>query len=53
MRYLWDKLVGKAGQTLVEYALILSLVVILIIVGLTAIGEKASGYVGNTGNAFP
>jgi len=53
MRCLWGKLVGKTGQTLVEYALILSLVVILIIVALSAIGEKATGYVGNTGNAFP
>ena len=45
MRKLWRKLREKAGQSLVEYALILALVAIVVMAALTTLGQTA-------GNAF-
>jgi len=51
MTKVWMALRSKKGQSLVEYALILALVAIVVIVALTALGshtEKAMSNVANT-----
>jgi pilus assembly protein Flp/PilA len=51
MTKVWMALRSKKGQSLVEYALILALVAIVVIVALTALGshtQKAMSNVANT-----
>ncbi len=48
----WLVLQSKKGQSLVEYALILALVAIVVIVALTALGEHSSNAMGNVANTI-
>jgi len=49
----WLALRSKKGQSLVEYALILALVAIVVIVALTSLGQHASATMGNVTNHLP
>jgi pilus assembly protein Flp/PilA len=44
---------SKKGQSLVEYALILALVAIVVIVALTSLGSHTSKAMQNVTNALP
>jgi Flp pilus assembly pilin Flp len=52
MRKVWQGLLSKTGQTLVEYALILVLLVIILMSAVSVIGEKTGNSVGNAANAI-
>jgi pilus assembly protein Flp/PilA len=49
---LWLALRSKKGQSLVEYALILALVAIVVIVALTALGGQTESAMGNVANTL-
>jgi pilus assembly protein Flp/PilA len=49
----WLALRSKRGQSLVEYALILALVAIVVIVALTSLGSHTSKAMQNVTNALP
>ena len=49
---MWMALRSKKGQSLVEYALILALVAIVVIVALTALGGQAESAMGNVANTL-
>lgn len=53
MKRLWRWMKERAGQSLVEYALILALVAIVVITALTALGGKAGNVMGNVANELP
>ncbi len=53
MRALWRSLRRRHGQGLVELAFILVLVVIMCILGLTELGQKATDPIDNVSNALP
>ncbi|MDP6438276.1 MAG: hypothetical protein QGH74_01445 [Candidatus Brocadiia bacterium] len=53
MRIVWTRLRGRTGQGLVEYALILVLVVLLVIIALSTIGTKTQNTLEEGTNAFP
>jgi Flp pilus assembly pilin Flp len=48
----WTALRSTKGQSLVEYALILALVSIVVIVALTALGGHTEDALSNVGNAI-
>ncbi len=48
----WMALRSKKGQSLVEYALILALVAIVVIVALTALGGHTENAMGNVANVL-
>lgn len=48
----WQALRSKKGQSLVEYALILALVAIVVIVALTALGDHTTNAMGNVANTL-
>lgn len=48
----WMALRSKKGQSLVEYALILALVAIVVIVALTALGGETEKAMGNVANVL-
>lgn len=48
-----DILKGNQGQTLVEYGLLLILVAVVVIAGVTFVGEKANNTYTNVGNRLP
>jgi pilus assembly protein Flp/PilA len=48
----WMAMRSKKGQSLVEYALILALVAIVVIVALTALGSHTSKAMGNVANTI-
>ncbi len=48
----WQALRSKKGQSLVEYALILALVAIVVIVALTALGDHTSNAMSNVANTI-
>jgi len=52
MKRLWKRMKEKAGQSLVEYALILALVAIVVITALTALGGKVETTMGNVANTL-
>ena len=52
MLKLWTALRSKKGQSLVEYALILALVSIVVIVALTALGGHTENAMGNVANVL-
>jgi len=49
----WIALRSKKGQSLVEYALILALVAIVVIVALTVLGSQTSAAMSNVTNHLP
>jgi pilus assembly protein Flp/PilA len=49
---LWSALRSKKGQSLVEYALILALVAIVVIVALTALGGQTQNAMQNVANTL-
>ena len=53
MKGLWRKLKDRHGQSLVEYALILALVVIVVITALTALGRKVQDTIEAVSNDLP
>ncbi len=53
MRVVWTSFRGRTGQGLVEYALILALVVLLLIIALSTIGPKTQNTLEKAPNAFP
>ena len=53
MRRIWESLRSDAGQSLVEYAFIVVLVVIVLIAALTAFGGKTSITINKVTNAIP
>jgi pilus assembly protein Flp/PilA len=48
----WKALRSRKGQSLVEYALILALVAIVVIVALTALGDHTTNAMGNVANTL-
>ena len=52
MSKVWLALRSKKGQSLVEYALILALVAIVVIVALTALGGQTESAMGNVANTL-
>jgi len=52
MAKLWSLLRSRKGQSLVEYALILALVAIVVIVALTALGQHTSNAMSNVSNTL-
>ena len=53
MRKIWRSLRITAGQSLVEYALILALAVIVLVAALTVLGGKTSNAIDEVTNAMP
>ena len=49
----WMALRSKKGQSLVEYALILALVAIVVIVALTSLGQHTANAMSNVTNHLP
>ena len=52
MKRLWKRMKENGGQSLVEYALILTFVAMVVIAALTAFGGKVETKIGNVANAF-
>ncbi len=52
MRKVWQTVRSKRGQSLVEYALILALVAIVVIVALTALGGHTQNAMSNVANTL-
>ena len=52
MAKMWVALKSKKGQSLVEYALILALVAIVVIVALTALGGHTENAMQNVANVL-
>jgi len=52
MQRVWEAVRSKKGQSLVEYALILALVAIVVIVALTALGQHTSNAMSNVSNTL-
>ncbi len=52
MQRVWQTVRSKKGQSLVEYALILALVAIVVIVALTALGGHTQNAMSNVANTL-
>lgn len=52
MQRVWQAVRSKKGQSLVEYALILALVAIVVIVALTALGSHTQNAMSNVANTL-
>lgn len=52
MQRVWQAVRSKRGQSLVEYALILALVAIVVIVALTALGSHTQNAMSNVANTL-
>jgi pilus assembly protein Flp/PilA len=52
MAKLWSFFRSRKGQSLVEYALILALVAIVVIVALTALGQHSKAVMSNVSNTL-